>query len=165
MKRYSIILLAVVLFSCKGNNKAGDNTEATVDSIVDETGTPEDLADSKLYVWRANPDLTKIKNTGIEPGILNADSLIKGLNAHYENIHLEKQRQGGDTLYTIIKNSEYLTQRMGSTGAEIYIADVVLNLTAVPGIKYVKVDMEEGDHAGPGTWSAADFKNYKEIIP
>ncbi len=167
MKRYIILILSFFLFSCGGNKEKDDNDaglDANTDSIVNETGTPEDNTDSKLYVWRANPDYTKVKNTAAQASILNADSLIKGLNQHYENIYLEKIKQGGDTLYTVIKNSEYLTQRMGSTGAEIYITDVVLNLTSVPGVKYVKVDMEEGDHAGPGVWSAADFKNYKEVI-
>ena len=52
---------------------------------------------------------------------------------------------------------------MGSTGAEIYLAEVVLNLTAAPGIKYVNILLEEGSHMQPGTWSLGDFKNYTEV--
>jgi hypothetical protein len=51
---------------------------------------------------------------------------------------------------------------MGSTGAEVYVADVVLNLTAVPGIKYVDIQLKEGSHMQPGVWSLEDFTKYTE---
>ncbi|MBC7936890.1 MAG: hypothetical protein H7Y86_16205 [Rhizobacter sp.] len=165
MNRYSIFILLILLFSCDNNN---DKENATLDaetetgSIVIEKGVPVYNPDSKLYLWRSTDDYKKIKNEQASPAIANTDSLIKGLNEYYENVYLEKVKQSGDTVYAIIKNSEYLTQRMGSTGAEMYIADVVLNLTAINGIRYVKIEMEEGDHAQPGTWSKEDFKTYKE---
>lgn len=167
MKRYSILVMSIFFFSC-GNNKDKESAsleeEIVADSFLIEKPSPVYNPDSKLYIWRSTEDYKKIKNDLVQPSIINADSLIKGLNEYYENVYLEKLKQGGDTLYTIIKNSEYLTQQMGSTGAEMYVADVVLNLTSIPGIKFVNIDMKEGDHAQPGTWSKEDFKNYKEVI-
>ena len=56
-------------------------------------------------------------------------------------------------------NAEYLTQRMGSSGAQAYLASVTFTLTENPQIKKVKFIFEEGDHAMPGTYSRQDFKN------
>jgi hypothetical protein len=60
-------------------------------------------------------------------------------------------------------NAEYLTQRMGSSGAQAYIASVTFTLTENPQIKRVNFIFEEGDHAMPGTYSRQDFKNYKVV--
>jgi hypothetical protein len=52
---------------------------------------------------------------------------------------------------------------MGTSGAAQYLAEVIINLTSVNKIKYVKIDFDEGSHATPGIWSAKDFNYYKEI--
>jgi hypothetical protein len=167
MKRYSILILSVILFSCNSNKdkkEISNDDEVIADSTGIVTGPPVYNPDSKLYVWRATPDYRKEKNITAPANIINADSLIKGLNEYYENVYLEKIKQGGDTLYTTIKEANFLNSQMGSTGAEMYLADVILNLTTVPGVKYVSIDMEEGDHMKGGTWSADNFKKYKEVI-
>ena len=94
--------------------------------------------------------------------IFNVDSLIKGLNELHENIYIEKIKLSGDTIYTIIRNSTFLAESIGSSGAEMYLADVVLNLTEVPGIKYVDIYLEAGSHMEPGTWSRDNFSKYRE---
>ena len=61
-----------------------------------------------------------------------------------------------------IINSEYLTQRMGSTGAEIYLAEAVFTLTECPRVTSVQFVFEEGDHARPGTYSRSNFtRNFR----
>jgi hypothetical protein len=131
--------------------------EATTDSLQIVKG------EAKLYVWKNDADYTRRKNSEINVASVNADSLIKGLNQMYENVYLQKDKQSNDTLYTFIKDSEFLTNRMGSTGAEVYVADVVMNLTEVPGIKYVHIDLQEGSHMQPGTWSRTNFARYKVV--
>jgi hypothetical protein len=166
MKRYTILFLFIVMFSCN-NKKQEEETiveETPLSDSADMNKPPEFNPDSKLYIWRSTADYKKEKNEMASPVIMNTDSLIKGLNEYYENVYLEKEKLSGDTLYTIIRDSKYLSQQMGSTGAEMYLADVILNLTTVPGVKYVKIEMEAGDHMQPGTWSAEDFKNYQPII-
>ncbi|RYF84325.1 MAG: hypothetical protein EON98_09525 [Chitinophagaceae bacterium] len=81
----------------------------------------------------------------------------------YPNIRLEKVKQSNDTLYTQIKNANYLTEQMGSAGSEQYIAQAVLNLTSAPGVKYVRIDFEVGSHAMPDVWSKENFKDFKEV--
>ncbi len=62
-----------------------------------------------------------------------------------------------------IINAEYLTKRMGSSGAQAYLASVTFTLTENPQIKKVKFIFEGGDHAMPGTYTRQDFKNYKIV--
>jgi hypothetical protein len=62
-----------------------------------------------------------------------------------------------------IINAEYLTQRMGSSGALAYLASVTFTLTENPQIKKVNFIFEEGDHAMPGTYTREDFKNFKIV--
>jgi hypothetical protein len=161
MKNILLLLLSTLVFSCSPKKEDSEDEMEVIDSAITEL-VPE--PDTELYVWRANSENQKLKNPKAGASF-PVDSLIKGLNRYYPDIQLEKIRQGADTLYTAIKDSEFLTQRMGSTGAEVYIADVILNLTTVPGINYVSVDFAEGDHAQPGTWSKENFKKYKEIKP
>jgi hypothetical protein len=61
-------------------------------------------------------------------------------------------------------NAEYLTQRMGSSGAQAYLASVTFTLTENPQIKKVNFIFEEGDHAMPGIYSRKDFSNYKIVM-
>jgi hypothetical protein len=65
------------------------------------------------------------------------------------------------TAFLEVINAEYLTQRMGSSGAQAYLASVTFTLTENPQIKKVNFIFEEGDHAMPGTYTREDFKNYK----
>jgi hypothetical protein len=166
MKCTTILLLALLMLGCNQTAEKEVTTNELPpqkDTMVVQKEGEVFNPDSKLYIWKATPDYKKIKNTDIPAGLLNADSLIKGLNEQYENIFLEKIKISGDTIYTKIKNASYLTDQMGSTGAEVYVADVVLNLTAVPGIKYVNIDLVEGSHMEPGVWSLENFKKYTEV--
>lgn len=163
--RITLVGSLLLLIAC---NQEADKQETTTlaqtqkDTTVSRNEPVGFNTDSKLFIWKATTDYKKIKNTNIPAGALTADSLIKGLNELYENIVLEKVRISGDTIYTAIKDATYLSEQMGSSGAELYVADVVLNLTEVPGIKFVNIQMEEGSHMQPGVWSAGNFQKYIE---
>lgn len=164
----NIILLAVItaIISCNGNKDKETNISPKIEEAADSSTTMQSntiIEESKLYIWKADYDYTKIQNSSIQPSQINADSLIKGLNGLYENVLLQKEKISGDTIYTYITNSEYLTNQMGSTGAEVYIADAVLNLAEVPGVKYVSIKMKEGSHAQSGVWTKQNFEKYKTV--
>lgn len=166
MKKYPCLLFVFYLMACNTKEREKETvteTQYAADSVVTEeaSSTLQINPDSKLYVWKSSPDYTKIKNPEVTSSTLNADSLVKGLNELNENVLLQKIKISGDTIYTEIKDSKYLAESMGSTGAEIYIADVVLNLTEVPGINYVNIQLEEGSHVQPGVFSREQFKKYK----
>jgi len=53
--------------------------------------------------------------------------------------------------------AEHLTQRMGSTGAEHFLATATFTLIEYDSIKFVNFIFEEGDHAKPGLYSRESF--------
>lgn len=171
MKKVLVLLLPVLLWAC--GNKA-DKTAANDSSgktAVEEQDTTE-VPDSELpptdrrsyYIWMADTDgKTKKQNPVVHPSFYNVDTLLTGLNEMFPQIRLEKSRISHDTLYTKIADATYLTEQMGSAGSEQYIAQAVLNLTAVPGINFVRIDFEEGSHASPDVWSKGSFSDYREV--
>lgn len=169
MKWLSLLLL-LALLSCENNaNKesVADSTENNNPAAADTAALGPELpvADRRQYfLWEVDADQkTKKKNPQARPEYGNVDTLITGLNELYPQIRLEKKRLSHDTLYTEIKDAQYLTEQMGSTGSEQYIAQAVLNLTAVKGINYVRIDFAEGSHASPDVWSRKNFSDYKEV--
>jgi hypothetical protein len=151
MKKIIILAgLVVLLLSC-GNNKA-DRPAAEEDS-------------SELPVsWEANMNdttgrLEMIKKEGVGPDSLSPVKMLDYLNTKNANIQLVFKKISGDTLYIEIPEASFLTRQMGSAGPTMFIAEVVYNLTTLPGINYVHIDFEEGDHAQPGTFTRDSFTN------
>ena len=95
-------------------------------------------------------------NESLEGADLN--DIISSINKKYQDIKLNLIKAGRDTIELKIDDAKQLTQGMGSTGAEAYLAEVTYSLTELKGVKAVKIDFEEGDHAMPGTYTRADFK-------
>jgi hypothetical protein len=67
-----------------------------------------------------------------------------------------------DTVYLKVINDFYLTQSMGTAGAEEYIARAATSLLEIDGIHYVDFDFKMGDHAYPGTYSVAGYQAREE---
>jgi len=173
MKISSIIIAALVLISCNANRDEADEPVVESSVLPDSTVvyTPssdtgyEVVTVNPYYVWEVNAGKKTLrKNPEFTEVNVNADSVINGLNRQYEQIRLEKTGIKEETIHLKIANSNYLTNQSGTTGAAQYLAQAVINLTAVPGIKYVHIDFKEGSHAAPGTWSRKDFPGYI-IIP
>lgn len=148
MKKYLFALPVILFFMACGNNKA-DGPEEKQDTV--------DIA----YSWEATLndsgrlELRKIVGA---PDTLTSESTIDFLNKRYPNVQLKFERTSGDTLYLSIPEATYLTQQMGSTGPQLYFADIVYNFTEIPGIHYVNFDFEDGDHASPATLNRDSFK-------
>ncbi len=166
-------LLPVILFltACNSNRTDAGNADAdsmtteTVDTTYTALAKPDssyEVVNTKgYYVWEVDEDKKTLKkNPAVSTSSVNADSVISGLNQQYENIQLEKIDIKNETIDLKIINSDYLTEQMGSSGAAQYLAQTVINLTSVPGIKYVHIDFKMGSHASPGTWSRKDFPGY-----
>ncbi|MFO7569677.1 MAG: hypothetical protein R6W75_07740 [Smithellaceae bacterium] len=63
----------------------------------------------------------------------------------------------GNVVKVEVINDEFLTQRMGSTGAEAFLAEATFTLTEHTGIQFVNFVFKEGDHAMPGLYSRGTF--------
>ncbi len=153
MKLFTILILFCFLFTAC-NNKADQ-------PVAD--GDTANLA-PLVYSWQAslNDSSGKLevkKSDAIGPDSLSIPAVIAYLNTTNTNVQLTFVKTSGDTVYLKIPDAMYLTQQMGSSGPTIYLAQAVYNLTEVPGIRYVNLDFDEGDHASPGTFDRESFKD------
>jgi spore germination protein GerM len=153
MKKLStLIFISLLLASC-GNNKA------------DQPEVDDDTASAAItYAWQASlndstgkMEIKKVEATDLDS--LSPASLVAFINKKNSSIHLDIVKTSNDTVFLKIPDATYLTQQMGSSGADMYLAGVIYNLTELPGIKYINLDFEEGDHAAPGTFTRDSFKN------
>lgn len=168
-----ILLLSVsslLLASCSNNAaetdyNTGDSTQlVTDDSAFFYMADSLKLAGTQLYKWKVNFDSKTIKlNPLLKKATANVDSIIKGINLMHPDVQLRKLSMGGDTLYTEIPASDYLGEGIGDSGAAAYFAEAVINLTAVDGVRFVRIDFKQGSHASPGVWTRDDYKDYKEV--
>ena len=149
IKYFLFALTLFLLTAC--NNKA------------DQPVTDEDSAEATArYSWDAtlNDSTGRLEMKKVEisgPDSFSIPAVITFINSLYPNVQLVWIKTSGDTVYLKIPEATYLTQQMGSTGPTMYFANAVYNLTEIPGIKYVTVDFEEGDHAPPGTFNRDSF--------
>jgi hypothetical protein len=161
MKKYAVsILLFPLIFSC--NTKQADKDHLSVDTIksIVSTDTTSVYKDTH-YFWSSDFDPKKgmmmIRSRPIPADSLTAGNIIQTLNQMYPEIKLSVTKVSNDSIFIKIKNSKYLTNQSGSSGAEAYLAEVTYNLTELKGINFVYFNFKEGNHAAPGTYSRTDF--------
>ncbi len=158
----------IILISCNTGNK---DKNANPDVVIEDTvfEAPPVNGDSGLHVknesmlWHVDDaeglKLRKPKVSGIDT--MSVKNVIQLINANYDSIHVDYIKTSHDTIYVHIPHSEMLTERIGSSGAEMYMASTTWSLTELKGIRYVNYDFEEGDHASPGIYKRDDFKNFQ----
>lgn len=160
-----IILFAFVSCSSNSTEREGDEVEVE-DTVYESSNTPG--SDSAIVIknnpdiWSADFEATtntyKIhKPANARLDTLSVQKLVSMVDA--DSIHVNYVKISHDTMYVVIPNSDYLTQRIGSTGAENFMATTTFTLTEMKGVKYVNYQFEEGDHASPGVYSRDDFKD------
>ncbi len=85
-----------------------------------------------------------------------------GVKTEFPLIKVRKIEQ--QTAFVRIENDQYLTESMGSSGAQDYLAEVTYTLTENPGIKSVDFAFNAGDHAMPGLYTRESFADYRTVI-
>lgn len=111
----------------------------------------------QIPMWDFDCDsILKLRNVNADT--LTYSKLIKGINDKYlGKVYLEFVKISQDTIFVTIKNSEFLTQQMGSCGANQYIISTTFTLTELENIKNVSFDFESGDHALPGIYNRESY--------
>lgn len=170
MKFSTLLLLftIIILGGCTCNNNANtEQTESDSTNEVIETDST-DLGPTITNIpplWKVEeqsdhsekltqPDSTKGK-------VIAPDEMIKALNESYPEIQLDLTKISNDTVYINIPNSQYLSDKIGNTGAYNYLATAVYNLTELKNIKFVHFTFKEGEHASPGTYKRSDFSRLR----
>ena len=137
-----LILLYIISFTSCNKKKQFKNT--------DKSHFPKDLS-----VWTFDSVLDTIKKIRpLKKEELNLKTLTNIVNSKYKNkVKINNTHISNDTIYITIKDSEYLTQKMGTTGANGYMITTTFTLTELPNIKHINFNFEFGDHAMPGTYN------------
>ena len=171
-KLLTIFSVCLIFFACNSSEdktveSAQETTEETsVDTITANTNSDSVLTiTSKPLIWsvdeQGNENERMIKPQNVRLDTLSSLNLVELINKNYPEIHLDLLKVSHDTMYVKIPESDKLTQQMGSTGAQNYMASATYTLTEFKNVKYVNFNMKEGDHAGPGVFSRQDFKTMR----
>ncbi len=162
-KRFVILFIVLVINSCKSHT---DTASAKEDSLsISRTDSTQAFADDHYY-WEVSFEQKRgmrfVKTFPIAADSLNLSSIIDKLNFNYPEVKLQHLYLSSDTLFLKIADAKFLTQQMGSTGAQSYLGELTYNLTEIPGIHYIDLNFQEGDHANPGTFSRTDFSHFEK---
>ena len=165
MKRTSLIIIWMALVASCNTKKTGEE-EVKVDStkLAVKADTAKVITDSH-YFWSAElvakEGLVMKKESPVSKDSLTAGYMIGRLNELYPEVKLVFVKTSNDSIFIKIPKSTYLTQHMGTSGADAYLAEVTYNLTELKDIGFVDIRFKEGDHASPGTYSRTDFVRAK----
>lgn len=157
MIRYiTAITFLVLMFSCN-NEASSDKNKAT-----DATPPQQWLATDTILVWDCNADeRTRKKIFSPKDSVTVAEALINGVNKTYAEVKLKFDHISNDTLFVTIPKAEWLTDRVGSAGAEQYLTFAALNLLETKGVNHVDFIFASGAHARAATWTDLDFADWK----
>jgi hypothetical protein len=116
------------------------------------------------YFWHTDFDTVLNRDYILRGKMLDSisrspDDLINILNRRESKCKIEFIKMAGDSINIRILDDEYLTEQMGSSGAECYLAETIFTLTENESIKIVRIEMEYGSHASPGLYTRDNFKD------
>jgi hypothetical protein len=114
------------------------------------------------YFWNYEFDTTTSREYLVRGKLLDSipkspNELIGILNLRPGKSKVEYVNIVRDTIIIKILNDEYLTEQMGTFGAECYMAETIYTLTESDLIKFVRFEMDYGTHASPGLYSRKDY--------
>jgi hypothetical protein len=156
------VMLAALIFGAialKKNDLTVLNRDHTW-YVEYDTGTGKDLLvrGSKLKTIKGdiNKMIIALNKTTLEAEASNAQK--EGVPLEPPKIRLQSVADG--IAHVEIIDAEYLTQRMGTSGAQNYLAAATYSLTETPGVRGVDFIFTVGDHAAPGMYTRESFKDY-----
>jgi hypothetical protein len=161
-----LFISAFIIYACEQNknSKIPDNKDTV--ELVKFKADSITIKNDMHYYWEAVPDdksnrLIMKRLQPLSDDSLTTAHLISRINSRYDHIKLQFVKISNDTVFVKIRQADFLTQQMGSTGADMYLTEATYNLSELNNIGYVHFDFKNGDHASPGTYSRADFVNIK----
>lgn len=174
MKRlnYSILallLISLVLHGCVSDqNKVGDNQDSAIVSdsaAVIDTVSGVDMTPPALpYVVVFNEENERfeiIENDDDQNFTPNGEGYVEALNTKYPEINIRQGEFRQDTLNVFIDDATYLTQSIGSAGANSYLAEATYAFTELDSVSVVNFHFQTGDHATSGPYTRAFFKDFR----
>jgi hypothetical protein len=167
IKLVFLACICSVAWSCHSNESENISHEETTDSAA-SSGIRADSSMTVInrnMIWTVddeNAEKEKLKAPkNAIPDSFSVAHVIQLLNENFPGIRMELVKVSNDTAYVKIPDDERLTQEIGNTGAENYLASATFTLTEIKSIKFVNFALEPGDHAEPGVYSRNDFKRLR----
>jgi hypothetical protein len=134
------------------------------------------------YIWHIEPDPENGSEVLVRGGKIkdirnDVKKLITALNNSWEDSEAGRSDKDGlpgelpkirlqkvdrKTAIIEIANDQYLN-KMGSSGAQGYLASVTFTLTENAGINSVKFMFDAGEHAMPGVYDRSSFPGFKTM--
>ena len=111
-------------------------------------------------IWECdnNADRIIFKQEIKNPTLNEIIAKLNEANDSYKEPIIIFLKQDKNNVYVTVNDSEQLTERMGSAGANCYLGEVVYSITSINGINAVMFEFEEGSHAAPGKYRRIDFE-------
>ncbi|MGE5410520.1 MAG: hypothetical protein ACM3MI_06140 [Clostridiales bacterium] len=115
------------------------------------------------YYWKTDFD-TILNREYLKRGKMldsiskSPNELIEILNMRPNKCKIDYVEITRDTIKIKILEDEYLTEQMGTTGAECYMAETIYTLTENDLIHFVRFEMGYGSHASPGLYCRKDYE-------
>lgn len=85
------------------------------------------------------------------------ERLLREINISFPTVRLSFLKTSNDTIYVKVINSPALTESMGTTGADSFLAIATFTLTEIKNIEYVYFEIEDGSHAQKGVQTRESF--------
>ena len=166
--KFILIIAAGIIAGCNsGDQNANTPEEETSDTVTTINPSPDSLQAvvNPSIIWSVDedhPGKEKLKKPEtIILDTLSSAQLIEMINENYPGIHLDLIKVSHDTLYVKIPDSQRLTDQIGDSGAENYLASATFTLTETKNIQYINFSFKRGDHAEPGVYSRNNFKSLR----
>lgn len=157
MRKFSgILFILALLMACNSDSKDPASQNRTVKEPNPKPAQIEEVPWA-VEIDSATQKMKIVQNTKVVQTDLDVKNVTKVLVKKFPEIKIVWQKPVKDTAFVYIPNALYLSQSSGSMGADIFLAEVTYSYTQIPGIKFVHIDFEEGDHASPGTYKRSDF--------
>ncbi len=173
MRNFKLLFILIIVAFFGACNSNHDDTIKTPpeEEVTDTVTTIDNNTDSmrtivnRSMIWTVQPQGTnkdKLKAPdSVQLKSYSYSKLIDLLNQNYPDIQIDFDKISHDTIFVKIPESLRLTNQIGDTGAENFLASVTYTLTEMPNIHFVNILMKAGDHAEPGVYSRDDFKSLR----
>ena len=119
--------------------------------------------DQSPAVWACDDTASRVVPVVEMPSASPAD-LVEAINDRFGELNPEYESPGlalegldGDSAVVSLARANVVTEQMGSTGAQCYLAGVTFSLTSFEEIDHVRFEFKEGSHGSPGRYDRADF--------
>jgi len=158
---FSCVLAILLLANCR-NEKSGEQQNIQAETPPPVSSDAEKTLDVPwIAEFNDSTQLLEIKKNPVaHPENLTEQDIIDALNLKFPEIKLEAVTHKGNIAIVQITNATYLTEEMGSTGAQAYLAEATYSLTEIKGISAVDFRFTAGDHATPGILTRESFESF-----